>query len=209
MAVYLVTGSGTTYESQGARPANYPSVYLGGRVTTIANAACTGDISYYGLDNSTLDVYKMRCYDDITITPNYVDFEEYCDGVLHNRRQLQSYTFTLNVTQDILDLKMLQLFMDQPAADYDSDLGCHIETLMIGERCFDEVPVLLEHHYQDCDSSETEYFGVLAFAANISLGDVSIDPNEGYSGELTFAISYDTDYEAYLSLMRKDSVVLV
>ena len=188
MAVYLVTGSGTTYESQGARPANYPSVYFGGSVTTIANAACTGDISYYGLDNSTLDVYKMRCYDDITITPNYVDFEEYCDGVLHNRRQLQSYTFTLNVTQDILDLKMLQLFMDQPAADYDSDLGCHIETLMIGE---------------------TEYFGVLAFAANISLGDVSIDPNEGYSGELTFAISYDTDYEAYLSLMRKDSVVLV
>jgi len=209
MALFLVTGDGTTYQSQGALTANYPYVLFGGSVTSISNPQCTGGITYYGLDNSLVDVYRLNCYQDITISPTYHDWEQFCDGVRKDMRQLQSYSSTMTLTQDVVDLKMLRLFMSQPSINYEQDLSCNIESLLISELCMDEVPILFEHHYTNCDSDETEYLGILGFNATLSLGDITIDPNEGYSAELTVNISYSQTYGAYLALMRKDSVVLV
>lgn len=201
--VQLVTGSGSTIQADGYRLSGFPWVFFGGSVDTRVCSTTTGDVTYYALDNSETPVYRLKCLKDVTLAPTYNEFEDWCDGQLISKKVLQGFTQTMTLTEDIVDLSFLRWFFRQPAGSYDWEDGCSIESLLIGNMCSQVMPVLWEHHYVHCSSADM-YMGILAFEAELSLGDISVDGNEGYSAELTIAVRYSNTYGAYLALMRYD-----
>jgi len=209
MTVQLISGSGTTRTPTGFRMSNYPWVYLGGTVDTLTAGVGTGQVTYYGLDNTTVDVLRLGCYKDITLSPQWNTFEDYCWGVLVRKRKLTGYVTTVTITEDLIDLTSLRWFMRQASAQHAQHVGTHIEALTIDDVVTWAMPVLFEHHYKRASSATDEYVGILCFEAEISLGDLSMDPNEGYSAELTIEVNRSDTYNGYVSLMRKDAVVIV
>jgi len=73
--VQLVTGSGTTRTARGYQLSRWPWVFFGGSVDTRSVATATGSLTYYGLDNSVIDVMRLGCYRDIVLAPQYADFD--------------------------------------------------------------------------------------------------------------------------------------
>lgn len=207
--VQLVTGSGMTRTARGYKLTRWPYVFLGGSVDTRTVVTATGPLTYYGLDNSVSEVLRLGCYRDINLEPQYADFDDYCDGVLIRKKNLNSYIETLMVTDDVVDLRLLRRFMRQSSGNYQVDAASNIESLVIGDLVSDVMPVLFEHHYVQANSTADEYLGILAFEAEISLGGVSGNYDEGYSGELTIDVRYSTTYGGYLGLMRYDDVLVV
>lgn len=205
----LLSGSGTTVTNLGYRLSNYPLVYIGGTVDTLTAGAGTAAVTYYGLDNTTVDVLKLGCYKDITWSPQWNTFEDYCDGVLVRERKLTGYNCALTVTSDVIDLQYLRYFLRQASAQYDVNTTLHFEALLVDDVTEWVLPVLMEQHYRTADSTADEYIGILAFEAELSLGDISIDPNEGWSAELTIEARRSDTYAGYLGLMRYDAAQLV
>lgn len=202
----LVSGTGDTLTCRGFRLTNYPWVYFGGDVDTIVS----GGVTYYGLDNSVTEVVKLCCYKEITIAPSYNDFEDYCDGVKVNKRKLDTFQVTLTVTEDIIDLRRLRYFMRQSSGAYDIDVAVNTETLLISDLVSSAVmPVLFEQHYTQEANNDDQYIGILAFEAELSLGDIDIDPDEGYNAELTIDIRRSTTYGGFMCWMRKDTAVII
>lgn len=208
--VQLVTGSGTTRTARGYQLSRWPWVFLGGSVDTRTVTTATGSLTYYGLDNSVNEVLRLGCYKDIVLSPQYSDFDKYCDGVKVSGKGLSSYQCTLTVTDDVVDLYMLRRFMRQSSGNYQSVGGStNIESLLIGDLVSDTMPVLWEHHYDEATSSADEYLGIVAFEADLSLGDMTGNYDEGWSAELTIDVRYSATYGGYLGLMRHDDVLIV
>ena len=208
--VQLVTGSGTTRTARGYQLSRWPWVFFGGSVDTRSVATATGSLTYYGLDNSVIDVMRLGCYRDIVLAPQYADFDKFCDGVKHTEKNLNGYQCTLTVTDDVVDLYLLRRFMRQSSGNYQSVAGAtNIESLVIGDLVSDVVPVLFEHHYDQTISTADEYLGIVAFEAELSLGDLTANYDEGYSAELTIDVRYSATYGGYLGLMRRDDVLIV
>lgn len=207
--VKLVTGSGTTRTAAGYKLSRWPWIFLGGSVDTRTVTTATGTLTYYGLDNSVNQVLRLGCYRDISLEPQYADFDEYCAGVRVPKKNLNGYTETVTVTDDIIDLYFLRRFMRQSSGNYQVAEASNIESLVIGDMVTDVMPVLFEHHYVQATSSADEYVGILAFEAEISLGGISGNYDEGYSGELTIDVRYSDTYSGYLALMRYDDVLVV
>ena len=208
--VQLVTGSGTTRTARGYQLSRWPWVFFGGTVDTRTVTTATGALTYYGLDNSVNEVLRLGCYRDIVLAPQYADFDKFCDGVKHTERNLNEYQSTLTVTDDVVDLYFLRRFMRQSSGNYQSvGAPTNIESLLIGDMVSDFVPVLFEHHYDQATSSADEYLGIVAFEAQMSLGDLSGNYDEGYSAELTISVRYSATYGGYLGLMRHDDVLIV
>jgi len=100
--------------------------------------------------------------------------------------------------------------MRQSSGNYQSVAGAtNIESLVIGDLVSDVVPVLFEHHYDQTISTADEYLGIVAFEAELSLGDLTANYDEGYSAELTIDVRYSATYGGYLGLMRRDDVLIV
>lgn len=207
--VQLVTGSGTTRTARGYKLTKWPWVFFGGSVDTRTVTTATGTLTYYALDNSVNQVIRLGCYRDISLEPQYSDFDEYCAGVRVPKKTLNGYTETLTVTDDVVDLSLLRRFMRQSSGNYSVAQASNIESLVIGDLVDDVVPVLFEHHYTQTDSTADEYLGILAFEAEISLGGVSGNYDEGYSAELTIDVRYSETYSGYLGLVRYDDVLVV
>lgn len=206
--VQLVTGSGTTRTAQGYQLSRWPWVFIGGEVDTRTVSTATGPLTYYGLDNTTTEVLRLGCYRDITISPQYSDFDRFCDGVRIQGKNLTGYQSTLTVTDDVIDLYELRYFMRQRSTRYQVAPDSNIERLVIGDLVTAVMPVLFEHHYEQATSATDEYVGILAFEAELSLGDIAMNYDEGYSAELTIDIRYSDTYSGYLALMRYDDVAI-
>ena len=211
MAIVLVTGSGTTRLGEGTRLTNYPYVLIGGEIATRTISTATGDVTYYGLDNSLETVYRLRCYQDISVTPEYDDYEKYCNGALVHERKITQFTSTLTVTDDTIDLEQLRILARQSSADFWSVGAPHnIETLIFGELVSGwTVPVLFEQHYKHPSSTDDQWVALLAFEATLSIGEIPIDPTEGWTTELTINIDRSDTYDGYLALMRHDTVQII
>ena len=207
--VQLVTGSGTTRTAKGYQLSRWPWVFIGGSVDTRTVVTATGPLTYYGLDNSVNEVLRLGCYREITFAPQYSDFDNFCDGVRVPDKNLNGYQVTLTVTDDVIDLYLLRLFMRQSSGNYQSSSTHHIERLIVGDLVSDVMPVLFEHHYDQATSSADEYIGILAFEAGLTLGDITTNYDEGYSAELTIDVRYSSTYGGYLALMRYDDVLIV
>jgi len=208
--VQLVTGSGTTRTARGYQLSRWPWVFFGGSVDTRTVTTATGTLTYYGLDNSVTDVLRLGWYMDVVLAPQYADFDKYCDGVKHVEKNLNGYQSTLTVTDDVVDLYLLRRFMRQSSGNYQSVGGStNIESLIIGDLVSDVVPVLFEHHYDQATSTADEYVGIVAFEAELSLGDLTGNYDEGWSAELTIDVRYSATYGGYLGLMRHDDVLIV
>jgi len=208
--VQLVTGSGTTRTARGYQLSRWPWVFLGGSVDTRTVTTSTGSLTYYGLDNSINEVLRLGCYKDVVLSPQYADFEKFCDGVKQQKKNLNGYQCTVTVTDDVVDLYMLRKFMRQSSGNYQS-VGnpTNIESLLVGDLVSDIIPVLFEHHYDEVSSTADEYIGIVAFEAELSLGDLTGNYDEGYSAELTIDVRYSATYGGYLGLMRHDDVLIV
>lgn len=210
-SVVLVTGSGTTRLAGGTRLSDLPWVFIGGEVMTNTVATATGDMVYYGLDNSNLTVYRLQCYEDITVSPEYEDYEKFCNGVKVNARKLDSFTTTLTITDDMIDLEQLRVLARQSIARYDQvGATTNIERLTIDnlvQNWF--VPVLFEQHYVQEASTDDQWVALMAFEAELSIGDIPMDPTEGWTSELTIAIRRSATYEGYVALQRHDTVEIV
>ena len=204
--VQLVSGSGTTTTAAGYKLSKYPWVYIGGTVDTISVVGTTGTFSYYGLDNSSAEVIRIGCYKDITLAPQWEEFDDFCNGVRFTDKSLSTFQETLTVTDDIIDLAYLRRFLRQTSGNYHKAGNINIETLLVGDAVTAVVPVLFEHHYTVEGSTNSMYVGILGFEAELSLGDITMDYNEGYSAELTIDIRYSDTYSAFLSIVRFDSV---
>ena len=208
--VQLVTGSGTTRTARGYQLSRWPWVFFGGSVDTRTVTTATGALTYYGLDNSVTEVLRLGCYMDVVLAPQYADFDKFCDGVKHVDKNLNGYQSTLTVTDDVVDLYLLRRFMRQSSGNYQSVGGStNIESLIIGDLVSDVVPVLFEHHYDQATSTADEYVGIVAFEAELSLGDLTGNYDEGWSAELTIDVRYSATYGGYLGLMRHDDVLIV
>lgn len=207
--VQLVTGSGTTRTARGYKLTKWPWIFLGGSVDTRTVVTDTGTLTYYGLDNSVNEVLRLGCYRDVSLEPQYADFDDYCGGVRVPKKSLNGYTETFSITDDVVDLYYLRRFMRQSSGNYQVANASNIESLIIGDLVSDVMPVLFEHHYIQATSASDEYIGILAFEAEISLGGMSGNYDEGYSGELTVNVRYSTTYGGYLALMRYDDVLVV
>jgi len=208
--VQLVTGSGTTRTARGYQLSRWPWVFFGGSVDTRTVTTATGTLTYYGLDNSVTDVLRLGWYMDVVLAPQYADFDKFCDGVKHVEKNLNGYQSTLTVTDDVVDLYLLRRFMRQSSGNYQSVGGStNIESLIIGDLVSDVVPVLFEHHYDQATSTADEYVGIVAFEAELSLGDLTGNYDEGWSAELTIDVRYSATYGGYLGLMRHDDVLIV
>lgn len=201
----LVSGTGECLTARGFRLSNYPWVYIGGTVDTIVS----GTITYYGIDNSSEECIRLGCYKDITLSTVYADFEDYCDGVRIQKRKLDGYTTTVTVTEDLVDLRYLRWFLRQSSGMYDSDAAVHEESLLVGDLITRVVPVLFEHHYMQDASADDQWIGVLMFECELSLGDIEIDPTEGYSGELTIDVRKSDTYGGFMCWVRHDTVDIV
>jgi|GEM_PF-2920448 len=208
-SVQLVSGTGTTRTARGYRLTRWPWVFLGGSVVTYVIPGATGDLTYYGLDNSTYEVLRLGCYRDIVITPETEDYENYCDGVKMTETIITAFTSTLTVTDDVVDLYFLRRFLRQSAGNYNYSPAFNIESLKVGDVVSDWIPVLWEHHYAQKASAADEYLGIVAFEAQLMLGDITGNYTEGYSSELTIRIRYSNTYSGYLGLMRHDDVLVV
>jgi len=204
----LVSGSGTTRTPLKYRLSNYPWVYLGGAVDTLTSGSGSTQVTYYGLDNTSTDVLALGCYKDITWSPQWSSFEDYCEGVMVRKASLQGYTCTLTITEDLMDLRYLRYFMRQAAGSWVQNTTTHFESLLIDSPTTWYMPVLMEQHYRNPTSTADEYIGILAFECELALGDISMDPNEGWSAELTIEARRSDTYGGYLSFMRYDAVNL-
>lgn len=207
--VTLVTGSGTTRTAAGYQLSRWPWIFLGGSVDTRTIVTDTGTVTYYGLDNSVNEVLRLACYRDIVLAPQYTDFENFCNGVRVPDKNLSGYQNTITITDDIVDLYFLRRFMRQSSGNYQVANASNIESLVIGDLVSDVMPVLYEHHYDQATSTADEYIGILAFEAELSLGDITGNYDEGYSAELTIDVRYSSTYSGYLALMRYDDVLIV
>jgi len=207
--VQMVTGSGTTRTADGYRLSRWPWIFLGGSVTSYVVAGATGDMTYYGLDNSTYEVLRLGCYHDVVIAPQYEEFDQFCDGVKTTEQQLTEFIATVTVTEDIVDLYFLQTFLRQRATNYNYSATLNIESLLVGDLVDDVMPVLFEHHYSQATSTADEYVAIVGFEAQVHLGDITGNYTEGYSAELTINIRFSNTYDGYLGLMRHDDVAVV
>jgi hypothetical protein len=208
-SVTLVTGTGTTRTARGYRLTRWPWIFIGGTVSSTVIPGATGNVTYYGLDNSTVEVLRLRCYRDIVITPETEDFENYCDGVKQTETVITQFTSTMTITDDVVDLYYLRRFLRQSSGNYNYSTTYNIEALRVGDVVTDWIPVLWEHHYTQATSTADEYIGILAFEAQLMLGDITGNYSEGYSSEMTIQIRYSDTYDGYLGLMRHDDVLVV
>lgn len=206
--VSLVTGSGTTRAAAGYRLTRWPWVFIGGSVDTRTVTTATGTLTYYGLDNSVNEVLRLGCYRDVVITPETEDVENFCDGVKQTETIITAFTSTLTVTNDLVDMYYLRRFLRQSSGNYSVAPASDIESLLIGDTVSDWIPVLWEHHYVQAASVHDQYIGIVAFEAQLMLGDITGNYSEGYSGELTIQVRYSDTYGAYLGAMRHDDVLL-
>ena len=212
--IVLVTGTGTTRLGKGQRLSGLPMVFIGGEIVTEvvtgSGVGGTGGVTYYKLDNTNMTVYRLRCYEDITISPDYNDFEKWCEGALVQGRNLQAYSATIRVTDDTIDLEQLRILARQAAANYEKDTDANIERLTIDDLVQNwRVPVLFEQHYSQAGSTADQWVGLMAFSAELSIGDIPMDPTDGWSTELTISIARSDTYDGYLALMRHDDVDIV
>ena len=206
----LVSGTGTTKTAEGYLLPNYPWVYIGGEVDTLTSGTGTGACTYYGLVNTNVDVLKLGCYEDVTLAPVIEDLECWCDGKRRSAKKLNGFTTTLTVTQDLIDLEYLRYFLRQSSGQWCEDTSGNIASLTITDMISSQdLPVLLEQHYVQEENNEDQYVAVLCFQCELSLGDITIDPNEGWRGELTIDVEYSETYGGYYCIMRKDSVEIV
>jgi hypothetical protein len=210
-SVTLVSGSGTTRLAGGTRLSDLPWMFVGGEIMTHTIATATGDVVYYGLDNSNLTVYRLQCYEDITLTPEYADYEKYCNGVKVNARKLESYSATITITDDMIDLYQLRVLARQAAAKYQQVGGSYnIERLTIDNLVQNwQVPVLFEHHYLQEESADDQWMAAVLFEPELSIGDIPIDPTEGWTTELTLSVRRSVTYEGFLALQRHDTTEIV
>jgi len=206
-SVTLVTGSGTTRLGQGHRMADLPWIFIGGEVSTHSIATATGDFVYYELDNSVLPVYRLQCYDDIQISPQTSDYEKYCNGVKVMGKKLEGFQTTFRLTDDTVDLEQLRVLSRQPSENYDRVGGIHnMEKLLMDNFEEDTIwPVVFEHHYKQDGSDVDQWAAILAFEAKLSIGDIPIDPVEGWTTTITIDIQRSTTYNGYLIMQRRDS----
>lgn len=205
----LVSGSGTTRAADGHRLTRWPWIYFGGSVVTYTVTGQTGDMNYYGLDNTTYEVLRLGCYHDVVITPEYEEFDKFCDGVQYTEDAITRWTSTVTVTDDIVDLYFLRYFLRQRSSNYDYSSTLNIESLLVGDVVSDFMPVLWEHHYVQRTSTADQYLGIVAFEAQLKLGEITGNYTEGYSAELSFTIRYSNTYSGFLGIMRHDDVDVV
>jgi len=210
-SVTLVSGTGTTRLAGGTRMSDLPWMFIGGEVMTHTVATATGAMVYYGLDNTNLTVYRLQCYEDITLSPEYADYEKYCNGVKINARKLDSYSATITITDDMIDLEQLRVLARQASAKYQqAGASTNIERLTIDNLVQNwYVPVLFEHHYLQEESNDDQWMSAILFECELSIGDIPVDPIEGWTTELTINVRRSTTYEGWLALQRHDTVEIV
>ena len=203
----LVDIAGLAKTPDGYLLGNYPWIYIGGQVSTLTSSTGTGACTYYGLDNTSVGVLKLGCYENVTLAPVIEEHEYWHDNTRRVHRQLNGFTATLLVTQDLVDLDYLRRFLRQPSEQRCEDVDAGVVSLNVGAMVFSQdFPVLFEQHYLRDGSSEDQYIGILCFQCELALGDIVFDPNEGWRAELTIDVEYSKTYDGFFCIMRQDAL---
>ena len=207
----LISGSGSIITPDVYYLHNFPSVYFGGEVDTLSSVAdggTSGSLVYYGLDNTNVDVMRLKYYRDIAIEPVAGMAESNFYGQQRSEVAITGYRATMSVSRDMTDLLFLREFLRQADSRY-SNVGGN-KSLLIGhtEPAYATMPVLFTHEVSNCGDpiADQEIFALLAFEAQIWMGGISFDPVSGPSASLDISILWSPTYSGFLSTISGASV---
>ncbi len=203
----LLSGTGVTSEPLSYHLRGYPLVYMGGEVDTltVGSGGASGEMTYYGLDNTLVDVLQLECYRDVVIEPIVGRAQANFYGYQRSEIALTGYRATMTVTKDLTDLLYLREFLRQADSHYDA-IGVVPKSLIVGhaEPALAHMPVLFQSDIDDCASATDQIWAILAFEAAVWMGAIQFDPILGPNAPLEFDIFWSPVYDGFLSIVSGD-----